>query len=387
MYTLLWCIYSLQSILGISGIIAQGVLALVLTMSGYYMLKVLRQYKTPVFLKCIALFLGVYMIYTYLSFLDPTPIYVEFDMATPITATASLKPVLMSLLPVYAYYYFVRIQLIKRIEPYLYICLLLATAQFFIQEKILMMETVAMGVEREEFTNNIAYDFVHLIPFLFVIGKKKLLRQYVLLLYILCFILLGMKRGAILIGAVLALYFLYVSYKSMNNKGRTYIILLSLAVIIGVVVYINYLLETSEYFNYRIESTMDGASSGRDMLYAQYLDHMRSRTSVIAFLFGEGINKTIAITGLYAHNDWLELGINFGLLGIVLYLLYFIGLYRAVCKASQTNRTVFHAMMAMSFLLFATTLFSMSYNAYTLGLQVCMGYSLAMLSNKPTIMA
>ena len=216
MYTLLWCIYSLQSILGISGIIAQGVLALVLTMSGYYMLKVLMQYKTPVFLKCIALFLGVYMIYTYLSFLDPTPIYMESYMEQPVTAVVSLKTVLISLLPLYAYYYFTLTQKIENIVPYLFICLIITTVDFFVLEKSILTEAVAMGVDQEETTNNVAYDFMHLIPMLFFIRKKPLC-QYILLLYILCFILLGMKRGAILIGVVLTLYFFYVSYKYMNK--------------------------------------------------------------------------------------------------------------------------------------------------------------------------
>ena len=377
-YTLLWCLYYLQGTLYPQGVLAQGILLIILMWSLYYATKVLVQTGLPSFIKALTVFIGVYVVYFLFSYLDATPIYVDFVMEQRVTPFGSLKTTLMSLLPLYAYYYFAKKGQLQDVGFYIVVLLILTTFQFIRYQNNAIIEAVAMGLDREEFTNNIAYNFVQLIPLLFLFNKKPFW-QYVALLYVLVFVLMGMKRGAILIGALCFIYFLYSSYKTATPKGRKYIVMLSVCVLIGFGIYATDFIAGSDYFAERVEDTLEGNSSGRDAIYSSLLDHIFSRDNIGEILFGEGLNKTVAISGLFAHNDWLELGINQGLIGIVVYILYFVGLWSDVRK-SRRNNVLIHRVLVMSFfIMFASTLFSMSYNNLALGMKLILGISLAQI--------
>ena len=255
-YTLLWCLYYLQGTLYSKGVLAQGILLLILAWSLYYTAKVLRQTKLPSFIKALTMFIGVYVIYYLFSYLDPTPIYVNFVMEQRVTAFGSLKTTLMSLLPIYAYYYFAKKGQLQNVGFYIIILLILTTFQFIRYQTNAVIEAATMGLDREEFTNNVAYNFVQLIPLLFLFNKKPFW-QYATLLYALVFILMGMKRGAILIGALCFVYFLYNSYKTSSPKGRKYIVLLSICVLIGLGIYATNFIAGSDYFAKRVEDTLE----------------------------------------------------------------------------------------------------------------------------------
>ena len=381
-YTLLWCLYYLQGILYASGgIISQGVLLLVLVLSLYYATKVVRQNNSPHFIKATTVFLGVYLVYFLLSYLDPTPIYVNFVMEQRVTAFGSLKTTLMSLLPIYAYYYFAKKGQLQNVGFYIVILLILTTFQFIRNQSNAIIEAATMGLDQDEFTNNIAYNFVQLIPLLFLFNKKPFW-QYATLLYALVFILMGMKRGAILVGVLCFVYFLYNSYKTSSPKGRKYIVLLSICVLIGLGIYATNFIAGSDYFAKRVEDTLEGNSSGRDAIYSSLLDHMLSRDNIGEIIFGEGLNKTVAISGLFAHNDWLELGINQGLIGIVVYILFFMGLWVDVRQLKRQNKLIYGVLSMAFFIMFAMTLFSMSYSSLTIGIQLSLGIALAQIKCK-----
>ena len=380
-YTLLWCLYYLQGTLYPKGVLAQAILLLILMWSLYYATKVVIQNNSPNFIKALSVFIGVYLVYFLLSYLDSTPIYVNFVMEQRVTAFGSFKTTLMSLLPIYAYYYFAKKGQLQNVGFYIVILLILTTFQFIRNQSNAIIEAATMGLDQDEFTNNIAYNFVHLTPLLFLFNKKPFW-QYAALLYALVFILMGMKRGAILIGALCFVYFLYNSYKTSSPKGRKYIVLLSICVLIGFGVYATNFIAGSDYFAARVEDTLEGNSSGRDAIYSSLIDHMLSRNNIGEIIFGEGLNKTVAISGLFAHNDWLELGINQGLIGIVVYILFFTGLWADVRRLKRQNKLLYGVLSMAFFIMFASTLFSMSYNNLTIGIQLSLGIALAQIKCK-----
>lgn len=156
-------------------------------------------------------------------------------------------------------------------------------------------------------------------------------------------------------------------------------VLLGLCVLIGFGFYAKNFIAGSDYFAERVEDTLEGNSSGRDAIYSSLLDHMLSRDNIGEIIFGEGLNKTVAISGLFAHNDWLELGINQGLIGIVVYILYFVGLWADVRQLKRQNKLIYRVLSMAFFIMFALTLFSMSYNSLTLGMKLILGISLAQI--------
>lgn len=378
-YTALWCLYYLQGILYAGGgIISQGILLIILILSIYYTGLSLSKYKLPSFLKVVAVFLGLFVVYFLASYLDSTPIYVDFTMEQQVTAFGALKNVLISLLPIYSYYYFSRNGMLTERNMSQYIlCLLVLTTIIFIRRQSLnLAAAISMGSDQEEFTNNVAYDFVGLMPLLVFLHKKPTL-QFVALIYIMVFILLGMKRGAILVGIICVLYFLYQSYRSANRKMRKRIVALTVVALVGFAYFAIDFMASSDYFQYRLETTMEGNSSGRDFIYSTLYEHILSRDSIGTIIFGEGINHTVVIAGKYAHNDWLELGINMGLLGVLVYIIYFLTLGINTFNARKHDQTIFASLLLCCVVMFSTTLFSMSYNSLSIGITMALGYSLA----------
>jgi hypothetical protein len=92
--------------------------------------------------------------------------------------------------------------------------------------------------------------------------------------------------------------------------------------------------------------------------------------------FGSGANATLSISSLYAHNDWLEIAINQGVFGLIIYFFYWIMFFRECSSKSYTP----YARLAMQLLFiiyFMKTFFSMSYNDMTVGATLVLGYCLA----------
>lgn len=382
-YTALWCLYYLQGILYPSGsIISRGVLLIILFLSLYYMVVSFRKYKMPTFLKTVAVFVGMFIVYFFVSYVNPTPIYVDFVMEQQVTAWGTLKTLLMSLLPMYAYYHFGQKGLLTEHNiPKYIICLLCLTTLMFIRtQNNNIIDAMSMGSDQEEFTNNIAYNFLGLMP-LFVFLHKKTTLQYVALIYAMVFILLGMKRGAILIGILCVIYFIYQTYYSANRKLRKRIVVLSIIALVGFAYFASNFMASSDYFQHRVEDTMAGNSSGRDIIYSTLWEHMLARNSIGEILFGEGMNQTVALAGKYAHNDWLELGVNMGLLGVFIYIIYFVALGINILNVRKYNKIVFASLMLCLALMFLKSIFSMSYGSLSIGTTMALGYSLAYRCN------
>ena len=230
------------------------------------------------------------------------------------------------------------------------------------------------SAEREEITNNMGIRFMTLIPMLFFLEKRRLL-QYAALVYILTFVVMGMKRGAILLAAVLTIYFLYHSLKEASQKEKLYLLLLSIVAIILICMVVMDLMDSSAYFNRRVQQTLEGNSSGRDSIYATLWYAFLENGSLFHCLLGFGAHSSISIAGNCAHNDWLELLINNGLLGIVLYACYWWKFASLKNMIEEENARC--ATIAYCITFFMLTLYSMSYNNMDIFCTMGLGYCVA----------
>lgn len=382
-YTFLWCLYSLQGTLYASGgIISKSLLLLILILSLYYTVRVITKYKLPAFLKVLLAFIGMYVVYVACSYISPTIIYLDGVMEQTVSATGTLKQLLISLLPIFAYYDFGRRKIItdENIQYYILLFLIVTTASFIRAQNDMLLNAAMERSGREEFTNNVAYNFVHIIPLVFCMNKRILL-QYASLVYIIIFLLLGMKRGAIIVGAMCILYFVYISYKNANKRQKGYIMLLLGIAIIGIVSFAGDFIGSSDYFQTRVEQTLEGNTSGRDRIYQSLFEYAMYRQNIGQILFGEGLNKTVTIAGNYAHNDWLELLINQGMLGVILYVFYFVALLFNYKQLKRVDIVKSNVLLMSIAIMFACSLFSMSYGDLSLSLTFGLGYSLSSINS------
>lgn len=372
LYTLLWSLYFLQGTVfsHYGGGMAQMILVLLLLFSIYCFLYVNINYNVNSYLKALNLLILMFTVYGVIRIFRGESIIMGHNLSAVIPFYY-LKNIYISLLPIYVYYLFAKMGILeqKHLQLYLYLFLILVTFSY-----IQNYQKASRNTGREEITNNLGIRFMTLIPMLFFLGKKRLL-QYAALVYILTFVVMGMKRGAILLGAILAIYFLYHSLKEASQREKLYLFLLSFVASILIFLVVQDLMANSAYFQRRVEQTLEGNASGRDSIYSMLWYSFLENGSLFHYLFGFGADATIQFAGNYAHNDWLELLINNGLFGGCLYAWYWRTFYNMEKKIEDVQ--IKKASVAYFIALFMLTLYSMSYASMNIFTTMGVGYCVA----------
>lgn len=353
--------------------VAQGILIL---MSLYYAVYANFKYKLPVYFKVLNVLLIMFTIYGVLLLISGEQLIVK-STYWEIAKTEFLKRIYKSLLPVYSFYVFTKQGLLKEstIKFWFFIFLLSTIGLFYKSQERMLLEAVARGSSAKEFTNNMGYTFLALLPALVFFYKKPII-QYLGLVVCAYFMVIAMKRGAILIGIVCLIWFMVTNLKRVSKKRKWIVILVSLAVVFAGIYLYYYMIETSTYFRYRITQIEEGDSSGRDELFSVFYEHFIHEEHPLRFLFGYGAEATLKIGENNAHNDWLEIATNQGLLGIVVYLAYWISFYISWRRA-KWHPQAFMSIGMLFFIYLLSTLFSMSYSSVSRCAAMVLGYALA----------
>lgn len=364
--------YYLQGILYVEGgLLSTTLLGLLLFVSLWYFIKTIQLKNLPVYFKGLNILLLMFTIYGAIHILNyPGTVHYRASGITLVNYEY-LKEIWLSLLPIYPFYYFSRKGYINedRIKVWFFVFVISCTLTFFRSQRDAFL---LRGVE--EVTNNSGYLMLSLLPGLVLFQRKRII-QFILLAYILAFIFIGMKRGAVLIAFLAFPMLLRRSFKLASNKKKIFfVILIAVFVYLGVS-FVLYQMQTSDYLMLRILETEAGESSGRDSLYDYFVDYFFNHNSFFAFLFGNGANATLNIYKNYAHNDWLEIAINQGILGIVVYFIYFKSIYKTWKSSTNKNAKVIIALVG--FIYFSKTMFSMSYADMTFTVTSVLGFALA----------
>lgn len=377
-YILLWLIYSMQTIVfGQTGTLIATIIVFALVgISAYHCIYALFRYKLPDYMKGLALLVAMFTVYGVVLVLSGKRI-VRMGSLYTVANYNYIKQIYISLLPIFPFYVFTRRGVLnEKLLRIWTVVFLVATLMSFSSTQQQQLATATNGAE--EFTNNLGYVFLSIIPLL-VFWHQKRIVQYSLLALIMAFVLMCYKRGAIIIGVMCVAIFLFQTVKSSSKRQRVWSIVLSIIVITVGYYFIMHLLETSAYFSRRLELTLEGNSSGRDELYSVYWNYFINQTNPLRFLFGNGANATLTISYNYAHNDWLELAINQGLLGIIIYLVYWFTFYKS-WRRSRGYKVINLAIGLSLVIYFLKSIFSMSYGGMSLYANICMGYCMGMLS-------
>lgn len=366
-------VYYLQEMLRISGILAQSILVVLMIMSIYAFFKVNTYYRTGLYLKCLNVMLLVITVYGLILFFSGFALYPdEFNMNTTLKF-GYIQRYYISVFPIYAFYlYSLKGDISEKNMKYIFMAFLLFSIIMYYQNFM----HVSTEIEKEEITNNMGYTFVPLIPML-ALFKMNDIWKYITLIIIFVFITMAMKRGAVLVGAVAALLYMMHNLKTNSTKQVFYIMLLSFVAICFIYLYVTNLYETSSYFRTRIENTLEGDSSNRGWLYSHYFDYFIHLTSSTEFLFGCGANATYLRLGRFAHNDWLEFAINQGVLGVLLYLTYWITFVWEWKNCSQNAKVYKQVLGDLIVIYFLKSCFSMSFDGMATATTLCIGFCLA----------
>ena len=236
------------------------------------------------------------------------------------------------------------------------------------------MAFLKTGTDVTETTNNAGYTVLSLIPALLVYDNKRLW-QYLGLLLIVCLVVLSVKRGAVMVCAMMSFLFMLRSFS--HSSGRKKFLTIFLLIIFSILVYdfvMDYMAE-SDYLMKRIEETKEGRSSGRDDIYTTLWNSFKNQTDTWKYFFGGGVWYTTKLTWTAAHNDWLEFLIDMGLFGVIVYIYYWVSFLRLSIKKYLPELSRF-CVFLIFLNMFMRTLFSMSLESMTFvqGMMLALSY-------------
>jgi O-antigen ligase len=373
-YILAWGIYAIQGVFLTKGSsFSQLLLFALLLISMYYVYVANTRYRLPTYFIGLNILVALFTIYgVYLMIL-----YNPADYITKRDPFIYLKKIYMSLLPIYAFYVFFKERKNdeKKIYVWIFILFAFSSVDYFQNQKNIMIRALFFYSSASEITNNMGYLFLPLIPTTVFLYKKPLI-QYIALGYCAAFILLGMKRGAIIIGIACLIWFLKNNVKNTNRRKKIGVLFLSVILCIAGFLFVQHKMNESTYFQKRFEQTLNGNSSGRNEIYGNLLDYFWNKTTPLQFTFGSGADATLKVGDNYAHNDWLEIAVNQGVLGIMIYMLYWF-LFSKECLSKSYNSREKLMLQLLFVIYFMKTLFSMSYGSIPISATFILGYCLA----------
>lgn len=293
--------------------------------------------------KSILAFITINAIYFLVSFLWQTPEFTNFGN------------ILCSMLPIFLFYYLTAKRAITEKSIIVFIILVAVGGFLYFRHAEYMILIASLNGEEGEITVNASIIFLVMIPLLFFVKNKFLV--FALVLEIIFFIVLGAKRGNIL-AAIIPLLLLYV--KNFKTRGSIFTKILVIVSVIVLSLFAFHLATNNDYIMTRYEETLEGNSSGRDNIYANAWKVWYESESDINLFLGHGTDSTINLLGIRAHNDWLELLVNMGLLGIAIYLIFFLSLLRSLYK-NWGQKEIWFVLLAIIALWFAKSLYSMGF--------------------------
>lgn len=241
------------------------------------------------------------------------------------------------------------------IITYIYPIIFIINSYYYLEIRAVnsIVETLS-GVVGFRSSNEVFY-IASLLPLAFLEKKKWLKYTYLTIGFIL--VIYSFKRSALLYTVLiygLALYNDYFRNKRISITTKILSTIIILLAITKIFTYIDN--RTDGHISNRIESSVEDGGSGRDEAYTLVLEKY-SEQNILMQLFGAGFNGVIrdykiAVSAnadghnISAHNDFLEMLADFGIVGFLIYLLIIRQLYRSIKKGKIIGENYYQASLS-----------------------------------------
>ena len=203
---------------------------------------------------------------------------------------------------------------------------------------------------------NSIYYILLLLPFA-LLNKKTSLRISGILL-ILVMTLISNKRTAtiIFVSAMVIYIFSYLFSKQKKTHMKIFMIL-SAILSYFVIMYIFNALSSTFDLNIlkRFESLQEDGGSGRDDIYIAVISEIKT-FSLFEWIFGRGFNS-VSVTGGFgtsAHNDFLEVLYDCGIVGLVFYLSFVFRIILKTREIKNREHRIIYIISLVSFIVMST---------------------------------
>jgi len=174
-----------------------------------------------------------------------------------------------------------------------------------------------------------AYYNLFLLPFLLTVNKKAL--KFSLLIIIFTTIILSMKRAGFL-AFILALFvYFLIHYKSyIYSKKRLYVIFSGVMTAMLLFLFFDFFIKKYEItILSRLYAVFDDLGSGRYEIWKKTWNMIKC-SDFFSLLFGHGFNAVYmdSVPQYSAHTDLLEVIYDYGILGSIFYLCFYLRLIK-----------------------------------------------------------
>ena len=359
----LFFVYYMQGIAYPEGMfISQGVLLIYILLGIYCFSKYFLRTNVPTPVKLWTVFCIIQIITFLVS--PKTVIGIKYEAIGEVKTFMQFKGILVFTLSLYIGLRIGRSNLdYSKVISWLgFIFLIIAVFRYFYAALSYQLE---YGQKIQQ--NNGAYGFVTLIPFLPVMYNHYKKTTILAILVIVGFVIAGAKRGAILCLAVSALIAILIIIKNVRLNLKH--VFVGFIAITALCCFATYKYQQSEVLQYRL-NRMDKVGIGqREVAYKVLFDHWVDDTNLLTKLFGNGSAQSVSVWGNYAHNDWLEILIDNGLLSVIIYALFFISAFK-YCARIEIDLTSKITCLTFLSIWFMQTVFSMGYTSIWSGLSM-----------------
>lgn len=360
LYLFCWIIFAFLPYVFFSSKIILLLLIYFSVSSIYYSFILVSEYEVPIYFKLLFPFVFVLSIYGVGLIFVGEDVYWQAcaQYVDKYNYLLWLLTSMMSSVPIYVFT--CRGYIDEKVMRVLFFILLYSciyayegSLQFQIQKASLL------GSEQTEFTVTCVYSFLSILP-LVALFKKSIVLQFILISVIFVYCVLGVKRGPIIFGGIASLIIIFYMLKQNKLWKKILVLVVALVCLVGLYEFIMFQMESSPYFAVRFQDTLDGNTSGRDEYAKNIFDYYLNYSSNKDFLWGVGALGTLSVNESYAHNDWIGILLEQGLLGGLLYFLYWIGFVYSWIK-SKPKEDCFLALGLLVLIGFGKTMISMYY--------------------------
>lgn len=172
------------------------------------------------------------------------------------------------------------------------------------------------------------FSIIVLVPFI-LLSRNSYLKISLFALSFLA-IIVSVKRSLIIAFVIsIVIYYLISLLKRDSNRKNTRMVTIACVILFigGSAVFIDKSSDISEQLEARFKSIEDDSGSGRTFIYAAIAANI-SQSSDLQYLFGHGFNAVATDIYLPAHNDFLEIQYDYGIIALGFWVLFIIHLIR-----------------------------------------------------------
>lgn len=348
-FFILWSVFSIVGLISNSVIVGRVVQLSVFALIGFALITVIS--RKDILVNRIVRFLIIWLLYA--SFVN-----LLYAFGTQLGLVKTMMAVVWWAI-IFILFYSVFVFDVKnkyfnkliKFYPYFFITVYTLT----VYQMVFNKGNIAFGLIDAEAINSV-YWVLLLVPFSFLL-KGKLLK-YIILISTFVLILISSKRGASI--AISLVILMSVYYDSFQKKHFFRNLILGTLLIFSIISIQNWTLSKVDVNVINRFEGMEIQEESRIYLYVDTWENFKSK-NVLQKLLGSGHRSTAIDRGMLtktAHNDYLEVLYDYGILGLLLYLYFTWLIITRLIKLSKTGGKYFYANIAAFIIFFVLSMIS-----------------------------